>query len=180
MPPHIEDALTNIMSKFIWDQGTRPRIAMATLQHPILKGGLNILDIKSRNDVIKIIWLKAYLNFSQSCHTWAAVMDHIILAAALPKSVEKARENPFLQTWTVPLKGKRAKYLNDNIKQMLKAARKYKVNLMAIRMMPHLLAQLPAWYHLSAEQKPIAGNTAKCLLQKHHVSKVVDLIKTSV
>ena len=31
MPRHIEDALTNIMSKFIWDQGTKPRIAMNTL-----------------------------------------------------------------------------------------------------------------------------------------------------
>ena len=31
MPPQIEAALTNIMSKFIWNQGTRPRIAMTTL-----------------------------------------------------------------------------------------------------------------------------------------------------
>ena len=31
MPPHIEDALTNLISKFTWDNGTKPRIAMATL-----------------------------------------------------------------------------------------------------------------------------------------------------
>ena len=62
---------------------------------------------------------------------------------------------------------------------MLKVARKYKVNLTAIRMTPHLLAQLLAWYHLSTEQKPIASHTAKCLLQKHSISKVADLVKTS-
>jgi len=90
MPSHIKNALTNMMSKFIWNQGTRPRIAMTTLRHPIYEGGLSILDIKSRNEAIEIIWLKMYLNFSPSCQKWATVVDHIILAAAPPKSVEKA------------------------------------------------------------------------------------------
>ena len=58
---------------------------------------------------------------------------------------------------------------------MLKTARKYKVNFAAIRMTPHLSAQLPAWYHLSAERKPINNATAKCLLEKHHVAKVADV-----
>jgi len=178
MPPHIENMLTDIISKFIWDHGTKPRIAMATLQCPILKGGLNILDVKSRNEAVEIIWLKIYLNFSPSHQKWATVTDHIILTVAPPQSVKKARENPFLQTWTAPLKGARAKHLNDDVKRMLKIARKYKTNLAAIRMTPHLLAQLPVWYHLSAEQKPIASKTVKCLLQQHNITKVADLIKS--
>jgi len=123
--------------------------------------------------------LKAYLNFSPSRQKWATVTDHIILATAPPQSIEKARENPFLQTWTAPLKGPRSKRLNGDTKRMLKTAQKYKVNFTAIRMTPHLLAQLPAWYHLSANQKLIASNAAKCLLQKHNISKVVDLVRTS-
>jgi len=106
MPSHIEDTLTKMMSKFIWNQGTRPRIAMATLRWPIHEGGLNVLDIKSRNKAIEIIWLKTYLNFAPSQQKWATVTDHIILAAAPPQSVEKARENPFLQTWMAPIKGR--------------------------------------------------------------------------
>jgi len=78
-----------------------------------------------------------------------------------------------------PLRGQRAKALNNNIKQMLKTAWKYKVNLAAIRMMPYLLAQLPTWYHLSAKQKSLNNASAKCLLQKHNVAKVADLIRTS-
>jgi hypothetical protein len=31
MPSQIENALTNIMSKFIWNQGSKPRIAMSML-----------------------------------------------------------------------------------------------------------------------------------------------------
>ena len=78
---------------------------MATLRRPIHEGGLNVLDIKSRNEAIEIIWLKTYLNFAPSQQKWATVTDHIILAAAPPQSVEKARENPFLQTWMAPIKG---------------------------------------------------------------------------
>jgi len=84
---------------------------MATLQCPTQEGGLNILDVKSRNKAIEIIWLKAYLNFSSSHQKWAMVMDHIILATALPYSVEKARDNPFMQTWTAPLSRTASSYL---------------------------------------------------------------------
>ena len=179
MPSHIEEALTNIMSRFIWNQGIKPRIAMAVLRRPIHEGGLNILDINARNEAIEIVWLRAYLNFSPSRQKWATITDHVVLAAAPPQSIEKARDNPFLQTWKAPLRGPRAKRLNGDIRRMLKTARKYQVNLAAIRMTPHLLAQLPAWYHLSADQKPINNLRAKCLLQTHNVSKVADLVKTS-
>ena len=179
MPPRIKTALTNIMSKFIWGQGTKPRIAMNSLRRPTHEGGLNLLNINARNQAIEIIWLKAYLNFSPSRQKWATITDHIILAAAPTHSVEKARENPFLQTGTVPLKGPRAKRLNDDIKRMLKTARTYKVNLAAIKLTPQLSAQLPAWYHLSAEQRPLTSAMAKCLLQTHNVAKVADLLKTS-
>ena len=116
MPPHIKKALTNIMSTFIWEQEKRPRIAIDTLRKPILEGGLNILDIRARNEAIEIIWLKTYLNFSPSRQKWATITDHIILAVAPPHSVEEARDNLFLQTWTVPLRGKRAKGLNGDTK----------------------------------------------------------------
>jgi len=115
MPKHIEDALMNIMTTFIWEE-TKPRITMATLQCPTQEGGLNILNIKLRNEAIEIIWLKVYLNFSSSRQKWAMVTDHIILTMALPHLVEKARDNPFMQTWTAPLKGHRAKALNDDIR----------------------------------------------------------------
>lgn len=89
---------------------------MATLQCHTWEGGLNILDIKSRNKAIEIIWLNAYLNFSPSCQKWAMVTDHIILAAVPPHLVKKARDNPFMQTWTAPLRGHRAKALNNDIR----------------------------------------------------------------
>jgi len=66
MPPAIIKALNKLIKEFIWGQGSKPRIAMAMLQRPISEGGLNLLDIESRNDAIEIVWLKAYLNFTMS------------------------------------------------------------------------------------------------------------------
>ena len=71
---------------------------MAVLRRPIHEGGLNVLDINARNEVIEIVWLWAYLNFSPSRQKWATITDHIVLAAAPPQFIEKAWDNPFLQT----------------------------------------------------------------------------------
>jgi hypothetical protein len=81
--------------------------------------------------------------------------------------------------WNTPLKGPRANLLNDDIKRMLKTVRKYNTNLAAIKISPHLLTQLLAWYHLSAEQCPLNSTTAKCLLKKQNISKVADLVGIS-
>ncbi|KAI0279091.1 hypothetical protein BGY98DRAFT_1077593, partial [Russula aff. rugulosa BPL654] len=62
---------------------------------------------------------------------------------------------------------------------MLKVGKKYNTNLAAIKLAPHLQAQLPAWYHPQAEKKPLVTSAAKCLLTKHTTSTVADLISTS-
>jgi len=62
---------------------------------------------------------------------------------------------------------------------MLKTTRRYNVNLAAMKMTPHLLAQLPAWYHLATEQKSLNNARAKCLMRKHDVAKVADLVRMS-
>lgn len=144
MPPPIETAITKIVSNFMWGQDTKPRIAAQTLHRPIEDGGLNLLDIKSRNEAIEIMWLKTYLNFTNSRQPWAIVTDHIILATAPPHYVAAAKNNPFLQAWNVPLKGDRAKHLNNDMVRMIKVARKYNANMSALRFAPQILAQLPA------------------------------------
>ncbi|KAI0302475.1 hypothetical protein BC826DRAFT_865894, partial [Russula brevipes] len=62
---------------------------------------------------------------------------------------------------------------------MLKTAKKYGTNLAAIRLAPHLSAQLPIWYHLNSINIPINTAAAKCLLAKHIAITVADLMKLS-
>jgi len=69
--------------------------------------------------------------------------------------------------------------ISNDIKRMLRIAKKYKINLAAIRLTPHLNAQLPAWYHIAAEHKTMQGATTRCLVQKHKIATVADLLKTS-
>ena len=78
----IELTITKIINKFIWGQEATPRIVSTMLQAPIENGGLRILNIKARNEAIKIMWLKAYLNFSPSCQPWVIQQ----LLAFLPPS----------------------------------------------------------------------------------------------
>ena len=179
MQASIETVLTKEMSKFVWGPDSKPRIASTTLHRPIEEGGLNLLDLEARNQAIEIIWLKAYLNFSPTQQQWATVTDHIIQTTALTYPVPEARGNPFLQAWNVPSRGPRWEKLNDDIQRMLETARKYNANLSAIRLNPRALAQLPAWYHLATENRPITNRASKCLLKKHNISLVADLVRTS-
>jgi hypothetical protein len=43
------------------------------------------------------MWLKAYLNFSPNCQSWAKITDLIIDASAPTNTTKPARENIFLQ-----------------------------------------------------------------------------------
>jgi len=164
MPKPIEKALEKTISKFIWGQESKPWIAPETLQCPINEGGLNILNIQARNEAIELIWLKAYLNFTPSCQQWAIITDHIILTTEPDELVDDARNDPLLQTWKFSLKGPKADKLNNNIKRMLKMAKKYNTKLTAIKITPYILAQLPAWYHVATENRPLNNSKAKCLL----------------
>src|ERR1700716_4237946 len=104
----------------MWEDDSAPRIALDVLQRPIEEGGLNLINLKARNEAIDIIWLKEYLNFSPARPTWALVTDAIIDTAAPPQFNNKARINAFLQTWTAPTSGPRAKLINNDTIRMIK------------------------------------------------------------
>jgi len=98
MPQEIESALTKMARNFIWEGGTMSKIALENLHCPINEGGLNLIDIKTRNDAIEIMWLKAYLDFSPSRPTWAKITD-LIIDASMPQGTNaQTCINCFLQT----------------------------------------------------------------------------------
>ena len=62
---------------------------------------------------------------------------------------------------------------------MIKTAKKYKTNLAALRIAPNISAQLPAWFHINTTPRPMTGTPTNCLLKRHLVKTVTDLIHTS-
>ncbi|KAG2050450.1 hypothetical protein BDR06DRAFT_843239, partial [Suillus hirtellus] len=54
MPKHIEAALVKTTRNFIWNDARSPPINLEQLYQPREAGGINLLDIKSRNEAIEI------------------------------------------------------------------------------------------------------------------------------
>jgi hypothetical protein len=179
MPTHIETALKKIISGFMWDDDSSPRITTDTLCRPINQGGLNLLDITVRNEAIDIIWLKKYLNFSVTRPIWAVITDIIIQELAPKRGNDKINYNPFLQCWNIPMPGPTNQKISNNIRRILKVAKKYKTNLAAICLTPQLQAQLLAWYHIAAEHRAMQNAATKCLINKHKATTIADLLKIS-
>ncbi|KAF8490098.1 hypothetical protein F5888DRAFT_1743222 [Russula emetica] len=151
MPNHIvEDALVKITRNFLWEENTSPRIVLEYLHYPVEEGGLDLLDLRARNEAIEIMWVKAYLNMSPERPTWAKITD-IILDGTAPQGYNaQARMNAFLQTWKAPTRGERAAKIHRDTMRMLKAARHHNVNFMTIRLSQGLKQKLPAWFQIGA------------------------------
>ena len=179
MPEKTEAVIQKLIQNFLWDSEAVPRIAPNTLELLLEEGGLNLLNIRMRNEAIDIMWLKSYLDFSPTRPTWAVITDLLINAAAPPNVSPLGRINTYTQTWDPPTRGCRTTFLNDDIVRMINTAKRYKTNLAALRIAPDISTRLPAWYHIQANPRPFNNIPSKCLLKKHKIKTVADLIKTS-
>jgi len=45
--------------------------------------------------------------------------------------------------------------------------------------LPTVKTQLPAWYHIASENRPINNNAARCLIHKHGTKTITDLLRVS-
>ena len=177
MPKHIESALIKIIRNFMWNDSTNPRIALETLYRPVEEGGLNLLDLTSRNEAIEIMWLKTYLTPPPNRPTWAKITDILIDAAAPKYTTPRARTNTFMQTWTPHLNGATTAIRNKDIIRMIKAGRKYHLTLSTIKLSPRLQRELPAWYHPGSEHHQTRNPIAKCLIETHNALAIADLVR---
>lgn len=60
MPDEIEDKLIRMRDEFLWE-GKKPRVAHQTMCLPLIDGGKQILDVRSRNEAIDLWNLKEFL-----------------------------------------------------------------------------------------------------------------------
>jgi hypothetical protein len=136
MLPNIEDALIKITQGFMLGANSSPRLTLEVLHSPIENSGLNLLDLAAWNEAIEIMWLKSYLDLSPARPTWAKVTDALIDVSAPPTANQAARGNSFLQTWKPTLRGKCTSRMGRDMTRMLKTAKKFNINLEALRLTP--------------------------------------------
>ena len=184
MPTAIEKRLEKRIRKFIWGERTLSPVNFETVLAPIQKGGRSVLDIKTRNEAIDLMWLKSYLQFDNNRPLWALVAD-AIMAEQVPQSelrTDKAvRLNIFLQNWKT-LSGPKAP---KTIKKLVKTAKRFTVRLEGHTFSPSISKQMPIWLHIKADKKSLKRHSktiaGKCLIKKHKaisVGKIIDLADT--
>jgi hypothetical protein len=169
MPKDIEDRIQKLINTFVWG-GDKAAVGLNQTRKPFEKGGFKLLDVRAQNEAIDIIWLKNYLSLGHSRPLWAFVAD-ILIEESVAKSNNidhNVTMNTYLQKWSPSLTP--GSKLPLNLKRMLKVGRKYNAGFSAISI-PHLIKkQLPAWYHLGAEDTPRGFNrlwTTQCLKDNH-------------
>ncbi len=177
MPASTEKKLEKRIRKFIWGNRTLSPVNIETLYAPTEMGGRGLLDIKSRNEAIDLMWLKSYLKFNRDRPLWALVAD-ALMAINLPKSESSSnkeiRQSVFLQSWKTLTGTKSPK----TIKKLFQTAKKFNVQPEGLAFNPSITTEMPIWHHVKADPKikGLAKNdTSKCLMNNHKALKVGDI-----
>ena len=199
MPETTMKTLKRIIRNFAWSGENKPTIAMAHMTNGTQSGGKKVLDIYARNEAIQLTWAQAYLRMDENRPTWALVADEIFRndVPGEPTSLQNnpnARINQFLQTWHSRINKKKNNNPNNadppnipnDLREMIKTAKKHGVRLEAIDPAPEVRANLPAIRNTQtkASEKPdtLSDKHGKYLRNTHRIrtlQDVIDLTKTT-
>lgn len=153
MPKNIETAINKIIRNFIWDDST-PKMDLKRLYTLQELGGMNLLDIASRNQAIEITWLSSYMSLRDSRPSWAYIADALINTLQ-PKGINSNNDiNIFLTKWAPPTQGPRTTTLPNTLISLLKTAKKHNMSFAPIQLSRGLKEQLPAWLSTSGNAQP--------------------------
>jgi hypothetical protein len=177
-PTHIENKIERQIREYLWD-GRASKLNKETTRAPTEIGGLQVLDIGARNDAIKVIWLKRYLDSVGARPIWASYADALI-AGNTPKAEEKldpnVRDNVFLQTWHT-FRGHQ-RQVHPFIRDLLSTAKEYGLRLETLEVDSETAEMMPIWLHKyaskSAHRLALSG-PGKCLRGNHHINTVGEM-----
>ena len=177
MPSQIRKALTKEIRNFLWeDECHVPRLGLEHLESTKEQGGIKLLNLKTREDAIEVVWLKDYLNLTNTRPTWAFITDILINETTPDTLDERTRQNAFLQKWNIPTRGKRANRLGKDTIRMIKTARKYKATFAPINLSRRLKENLPTWNHIGIEKQAPRDQQTRCLVRNHKSIRIKDLL----
>jgi hypothetical protein len=182
MPGCVEDDLNRAVRKFIWNNEKADTVNLNQMAAPHDKGSKKVLDVSTQNKAIHLTWLKAYLNIGPDRPTWSFFADALI-SMDIPPSHKidedpESRVMPIIQTWETRTRGSN---LPEDLKEMLKVAREFNVQLGTANPSSEVKGDLPLWYHAKSDptaKKVYKTREAKCLRQKHHIKLVKEAAST--
>ncbi|KAL1941465.1 hypothetical protein VTO73DRAFT_7282 [Trametes versicolor] len=175
MPASVERRITTILTKFVWNGDERPRVAREQLYKPVTQGGIQLLDLKSRNEAIDLMWARSYLTVGLRQPPWTKIADALFARAIASDSKNTdlgARVNTFLQTWNISTRAKAG--IPRCLKAMIKAAKKYGIRCETTNPSKDLREQLPVWSHIGRKAGRCNENSpaCRCLRNNHQIRTV--------
>jgi ribonuclease HI/endonuclease/exonuclease/phosphatase family metal-dependent hydrolase len=177
MPSDVENRFEKMIRAFMWADSTRPLIALESLYEPRERGGLGLLDIKSRNEAIRLMQLRSYLKTGEDRPTWAFAWDATIAKVCGWDCTTDGYMNILMHTMKIPEKGPRAARLPEDIRRTMKIAKAYGVTVAAVKLSDEIKKQFPAWSHVASQGWTYSELHDKCLRKNHKVRTCGDLLE---
>ncbi|KAF8832957.1 hypothetical protein BDN67DRAFT_861125, partial [Paxillus ammoniavirescens] len=177
MPTEVEKTLTKTLKTFAWDNAGKPTINSGMMEATPAKGGKSLLNLTTRNEAIELTWLKGLLAPEKTRPQWAQFALALLATYKKPSPTvsEKARINPFLQSWETA-----TRKIPGTLQRIIKVARKYNVKLATGALTVDARKELPIWFHIGANSKLAQLNNhfyAPCLRDAHGVLTVGHLVE---
>ncbi len=175
MPPSVEKHLVKRILKFMWKDSKQKPVVLKTMCKPISEGGLGLVDIPRRNRAIAVKWLQRYLNFDHR-PKWALLCDTILAKRHLQRErgiSDAIKRNVFLQSWSA--NQGHADPLPRDIKELLRTAKEYGLQLDQLVVLPETAREMPIWYHIEADdriRRIVTSRASTCLRDNHAVRTV--------
>src|SRR5258708_14531704 len=183
MPPKYEDLLSKRIQSYLWNSNSPPAIATSTMAETHQKGGLKLLNLKARNNAIRIMKLRKLADYSPNHPLASDAALKIILTCTQTKAQKDNSDGPtildfFLQS-IINHKHFSSKQLPPNLKAILNTGAKYNITLDSPRFSTEHKMNMPAWFH-PGSKKPSRGcesrSPSKCLWKSHQVRLIFDLV----
>ncbi|KAF5341067.1 hypothetical protein D9611_005971 [Ephemerocybe angulata] len=179
MPAEVLQHLKKLVREFLWD-GKASYVNIDTLHLPFGKGGLKILDLEARNESIRLMRLKRYLDFTRRPR-WAFIADYL-LARNIPKSYGQVNPddlvNMYLQSWNAAKKTNKS-VAPQPIREMMKTAEKYGARMWTNHPSESLKRAMPAWFHIASKRSAAGSNATncwtRCQKERHKIETMGDL-----
>lgn len=179
MPTKVEDEMKKMYHKFLWNEKPKGLMKWEQVIAKRSQGGLGMPDIAARVEAIEVMWLKKWLSPANERPRWANIMDMILnkSIAKQPMIDQESRISWIMQAWHES--EARNTKLSDNIRRMLKTARKYNISPMAPKYNKEAKESQPLWHNIMMKNANYLWNkkSARCLRQNHDVKTIGDLIE---
>ncbi len=182
MPDSIVNRLNKIIRSYLWDDRRNTPVGLSHVCLPVEQGGLGMLDLKTRNEAIDVMWLKAYLDFSENRPMWAYLVDDLF-ASHVPKDCRlrqpSLRVNPFLQKWKPKVRG-----LPEELAGMMNAAKRFGLRLEGLAFSRAILKDMTMWDHVYADRiklgrLSVPSKLLNCLIETHRARTVGEFAELS-